>query len=63
MFQEILKLEEYSAFVIQVHIIPQNIFLMQNTIFISLPTKIKKPFTGNKNSNQIFFLLPTLIDM
>ena len=46
MVQEILNLEEFIVFVIQVHIIPQNIFLMQNEIFISFPTKIKKHFYG-----------------
>ena len=42
MFQEMLNLEEIFIFVIQVHITSQNIFLMQNKIFISFPTKIKK---------------------
>ena len=36
MFQEMLNLEEISKFVM-----PKNIFLMQNKIFISFPTKIK----------------------
>ena len=48
MFHEMLRLVEIIAFVIQVHIIPQNIFLMQNKIFISFPTKIKNTYTENK---------------
>ena len=64
MFQEMLKLEEFIAFVIQVHTIPQNILLMQNEIFISFPPKIKNTFTENKKFISIFFFFfPTLVDM
>ena len=49
MFQEMLKLEEFIIFAIQVHIVPQNKILMQNIIFIS--TLLRKI----KNSYQIFF--------
>ena len=37
------------------HVIPQNIFLMQNKIFISFPTKIKNTTTENKKCISIFF--------
>ena len=52
-----LNLEEIFILVIQVHIISQNIFLMQDKIFISFPTKIKNTITENKNfvSNFLFF--------
>ena len=49
MFQEMLKLEEFIIFAIQVHIVPQNKILMQNIIFIS--TLLRKI----KNSYQFFF--------
>ena len=55
MFQEMLKSEEFIEIIIQVHIIPQNIFLMQNKIFISFPTKIKNTTTENKKCISIFF--------
>ena len=55
MVQEILNFEEFIVFVIQVHIIPQNIFLMQNKIF-NFPTKIKKLLRKIKNSCHFFFL-------
>ena len=55
MFQEMLKSEEFIEFIIQVHIIPQNIFLMQNKIFISFPTKIKNTSVENKKFISNFF--------
>ena len=63
MFQEMLNLEEILILVIQVHIISQNIFLMQDKIFISFPTKIKNTITENKNFVSNFLFFSTLIDM
>ena len=48
MFQEMLKSEEILLYVIQVHIISQNSFLIQNKIFISFPTTIKNTSPENK---------------
>ena len=39
MFQEMLNIGEIFIFVIQMHIISKNIFLMQNKIFISFTKK------------------------
>ena len=62
MFQEMLKVKEFTVFVIQMYIIPQNNFLMQNQIFISFPTKIKNTFTKNKKliTKKKF---PALVDL
>ena len=46
------KLQEFIVVVIQVHMIPQNIFLMQNKISISFPRKIKNTSKENKTLNQ-----------
>ena len=64
MFQEMLNLVEIFIFVIQVHVISQNIFLMQNEIFMSFPTKIKNTFTENKKfiSKKKFSNLKRYVD-
>ena len=55
MFQEMLRLEMIFIVVIKVHLTSQNIFLMQNKILISFPTKIKNTSTENKKFYQFFF--------
>ena len=55
MFQEMLKMVDIFIFVIQVHITPQNLFLIQNKVSISFPTKIKNTPTENKKFASIFF--------
>ena len=52
MFQEMFIGVELFVFVIQVHTIPQNIFLMQSGIFVSISRKTKNTSTENKNLSQ-----------
>ena len=58
MFQEVLNKEEFIAFVLEAHIISQNIFSIQKKIFISFPTKIKNTHTENKKFTVKFFFPP-----
>ena len=58
MFLEVLNKEEFIAFVLEAHIISQNIFSIQKKIFISFPTKIKNTHTENKKFTVKFIFPP-----